>query len=498
MVGEVAIALGVLDNLLEGCQVIDTDYRYAYVNEAAVAHGRATRDQLLGNKMTECYPGIETTEMFQTLQLCMEQRSSHTLENEFTFPDGSVGWFELRFQPVPAGVAILSVEITERKRTERALIAAQRLEAVGQLAGGIAHDFNNLLSVILLYSDFAANQLPKDHPVRADIEQVQKAGLSAGALTRQLLAFSRKQIMEPQITSVNDVVRGIETMVRRLLSESIDIVVDLADDLSNTLVDPGQLEQVLMNLVVNARDAMPDGGVLTIETAHAELDSQYVETHLFDVKPGRYVRLSVSDTGQGMPADTRNRIFEPFFSTKEAGKGTGLGLAMVYGIVKQSDGNIWVYSEPGRGTIFKIYFPCVDGAPAQKIVRNTEVPRGDELVLVVEDDAGVRAATRRILEAAGYRVITAPNGEEALRMSRDLRVDLLLSDVVLPVMSGRKLARRLRERFGSMKILFTSGYSEQTVVREELLDGGVRFLSKPFTSLELTTRVRATLDGTEG
>lgn len=508
-VGEVAIALGVLDNLLEGCQVIDRELRYVYVNDALVRQSKRTREELIGHTMTECYPGIDATPMYATLLRCMTERASATLENEFTFPDGTTGWFELRMEPVPAGVAILSVDITERKRaqlaleqtlvelttTQQQLVAAQRLEAVGQLAGGIAHDFNNLLSIVLMYSGFALKELPEGSPLADDVDQVRKAGERAAALVRQLLAFSRKQIMEPEVICVNDVVGGIESMIRRLLGDHIEVVIDLSDTLRNTLLDPAQLEQVIMNLVVNARDAMPGGGVLTIETDVVELDAGYVDrSHLFEVMPGPYVRLSVSDTGEGMDADTRNRIFEPFFTTKEVGKGTGLGLAMVYGIVKQSRGNVWVYSEPGRGTAFKIYFPCVDAPRKERTARATEGSRGNELILIVEDDEDVRIGAARILRDAGYRVVTATNGEEALAVWNAQPVALLLSDLMMPKMSGRELAGRLQKELPSMKVLFTSGYSDQTVLLHEALDEGTRFLSKPFTSAELTRNVRAALD----
>lgn len=510
MVGEVAVAVGVLDNLLEGCQVIDRDYRYVYVNESLVRQAKRTRDELIGRTMAECYPGIDETPMFAMLVRCMTDRASDMLENEFTFPDGSTGWFELRFEPVPAGIAILSVDITEQKRAQRALeetvreltetqqqlIAAQRLEAIGQLAGGIAHDFNNLLSIVLMYSGFALKQLDDGSAMHEDIDQVRKAGERAAALVRQLLAFSRKQIMEPEVVCVNDVVRGIETMIRRLLGESIEVVVALADTLDNALLDPAQLEQVVMNLVVNARDAMPAGGVLTIETEVVELDSTYVDkSHLFEVKPGPYVRLSVSDTGEGMDADTCNRIFEPFFTTKGASKGTGLGLAMVYGIVKQSRGNVWVYSEPGRGTVFKVYFPCVDAPRTERgAAREVEGVGGDELVLLVEDDAEVRTGAARILRDAGYRVLTAANGEEALEVSRGRAIDLLVSDLVMPLMSGRELAERLTADLPTLKIVFTSGYSDHTVVHHEALQPGTRFLGKPFTGAELSRSVREALD----
>jgi len=540
----------VLDSLLEGCQVIDPEYRYLYVNDALVRQARRPREGLVGLTMMECYPGIDATPMFDVLRRCAAERSASILENEFTFPDGSRGWFELRFEPVPEGIAILSVDVTERKRAELALrrtlralttlsrcnqaliravdeqrfmddvcqeiveaggyraawidlsvppgssrtqrtasagvgdgspnlaearslpleialrgtslgtltictdeadafdpkeralleeisldlghgletlrarqahagtlaqlVAAQRLEAVGRLAGGVAHDFNNLLSVILTYSGLVIDQLHAADPIRGEIEQIHAAGQRAAALTRQLLAFSRKQILEPRITNLNSVIAGIENMLRRLVGEDVNIEVHSAHDLGNALADPGQLEQVIMNLAVNARDAMPGGGKLTIETANVDLDAEYAEAHI-SAKPGRYVRLSVADTGSGMTDEIKHRIFEPFFTTKEAGKGTGLGLSMVYGIIKQSGGNIWVYSEPGRGTTFKIYLPLVDAPVSrQRSVQPHAASGNNELILLVEDEPAVRRAAQRILEKAGYRVLAAGDANEAL------------------------------------------------------------------------------------
>ena len=380
--------------------------------------------------------------------------------------------------------------------TEGQLIAAQRLEAVGRLAGGIAHDFNNLLSVILSYAGFAMEMLHPADPVREDIEQVREAGTRASTLTKQLLAFSRKQLMDPRVTSINDVVSGIEAMLRRLLGEDIEINVHAAQDLGNVVADPGQLEQVLMNLAVNARDAMPSGGKLTIETQNVELDEEYSAGHL-SVSPGPYILLSVTDTGMGMSAETRDRIFEPFFTTKES-HGTGLGLSMVYGIVKQSGGSIWVYSEEGHGTTFKIYLPRVNAPLATpKPSRNTTAtPRGSETVLLVEDEQLVRRAAERILRGAGYKVLAASNGGEALLLCEQSggKIELLVTDVVMPNMNGQELADRLRQLQPKLKVLFTSGYTANAIVHHGVAESGARFLSKPFSAAELTGKVREALD----
>ncbi|MBZ0272744.1 PAS domain-containing protein [bacterium] len=798
------LARGVLDNLLEGCQVISPDFRYLYVNPAVAAQGRTTVDALVGRTMMEMYPGIENTEMFSILRRCMETREPAYLENEFTFPDGATGWFELRFEAAPEGVVILSIDITERKRgeialrrTHRALTAlsecnqtlvratdeqsfmndlcrliidkggyrmawigminggedagtifpaaraghdagyidvvrrswgesasayppcarairenktviarfietepgyapwrdvalargyassialpvrvggetigvlciyaaeadafddhelelleelaldlgygiqtlrgrdaheraqaalsrsqvrfqelvndlddivysidtaghlqyaspaierifgypresvvgrhfaefvhpddlpglarhfeatlagavaahefrgidadgrirhlrskgkvrmngdrpagvngvvsditeqrvteeqlrlSQRLEAVGRLAGGIAHDFNNLLSVIVNYSVFAIEQLRAGDPVRADIEEILKSAERAAKLTTQLLAFSRKQVMAPEVLNLNTVVEGVEGMLRRILGEDIDIVARLAADLGNVEADPGQIEQVLMNLAVNSRDAMPAGGKLTIETANVEFDDSYADRHV-SVRPGSFVMLAVTDTGTGMDIETQSHIFEPFFTTKTDGKGTGLGLAMVYGIVKQSGGNIWVYSEPDCGATFKVYLPRVEKttSPVKRRLSQASVIPGTETVLVVEDEEGVRRLVERILSNAGYQVLSASNGGEALLLceKHGTPIDLLLTDVVMPRMSGRELETRLASIRPGLKALYMSGYTDGAIAHHESLEPGTHFIGKPFTAAALTRKLREVLD----
>lgn len=772
-----------LDGLLEGCQVIGSDYRYRYVNDSAAKHGRTTVDQLIGRTMMEAYPNIEKTPMFASFRRCMEERCSVKMQNEFTFPDQSKGWFELRFEPIPEGVFILSIDITdlkeaesevrrsndrlrrltrfvqdlsgarslpavtevvreaaralagsdgatfvlrdgdlchyvdedaieplwkgkkfpiaacisgwammhrqavviediyaddriphdvyrttfvkslvmlpvrhenpigaigvywathyrateedvrilqaladsvsvamenlriyreleeekarmralhnhlpnpsfvwqrhgkgfvlvdaneaaktlmqwsaenffgntprdltacfpnleedaahcfeqrhslrrevlcalpgeraqrnmvltygfvpddmvilhaeditEQRETENRLRLSQRLEAVGRLAGGVAHDFNNLLTVILGYLDFAIRELPASASIRADLLEAQQAGERAENLTRQLLAFSRKQVLAPTVLNLNKIVMDISGLLRRLLGEDVQIATQLAADLGSVRVDSGQVEQVIMNLVVNARDAMPQGGKLTIETSNVTLDDSYASQHI-SVSPGQYVLLAITDTGCGMDEATQDRIFEPFFTTKEKGKGTGLGLATVYGIVKQSGGSIWVYSEPGHGTSFKIYFPRVD-APAIELRRPAPpkvMASGQETLLLVEDDGLVRRLTERILKQAGYHVLVAANGSEALRLGEAQgKIDLLLTDVVMPQMSGPQIAERLVERYPEVKVLYTSGYTDETIVRHGVLEQGVHFVGKPFSASELTKKIRAVLDG---
>ncbi len=391
----------------------------------------------------------------------------------------------------------MGLNITERKQLEEQLRQSQKLEAIGQLAGGVAHDFNNLLTAINGYSALALQRIGENHPLTGYLEEIKKAGDRAANLTRQLLAFGRKQILQPVKINLNDLVTDMNKMLRRLIGEDIDLTAKLDPALKRIMADPGQIEQVLVNLVVNARDAMPQGGNLTITTTGVELDKGYASEHV-GVSPGNYVMLAVSDTGTGMNADTQARIFDPFFTTKEQGRGTGLGLSTVYGIVKQSGGNIWVYSEPGHGTTFKVYLPQLAAAPqkTEVAVVETSVPRGSETILLVEDEDVVRGLARQILESAGYHVLEASRGEEAIRLGIEhpQEIHLLLSDVVMPGASGKEVADRLLARRPEMKVLFMSGYTDETIVHHGVLDSGVKFIQKPFSFAALCRKVRGVLD----
>jgi PAS domain S-box-containing protein len=392
------------------------------------------------------------------------------------------------------GIAFVS-DISQRKLLEEQLMHAQKMEAIGRLAGGVAHDFNNMLTVISGYNRMILDELSPLDPLRGYAEEVLKAADRAGALTNQLLAFSRRQIMQPRVISVNEVVNQTEKMLRRLIGEDIQLVYALSEHTGNVKADPGHVEQAIVNLAVNARDAMPLGGRLTIETANAVLDETYTRTHM-GVQPGEFVMIAVSDTGVGMDAETRRRIFEPFFTTKERGKGTGLGLATVYGIVKQTGGDIWVYSEPGQGTTFKLYFPRVVEAPSETTATEAEHPKGEsETILVVEDERAVRDLTVRMLQKLGYKILAAGSGEEAIEMSTAYAgpIALLLTDMVMPNMSGRQLADILVKSRPDMKVLHLSGYTENTVVHHGAVDSGVEFLPKPFSREVLARKLREVL-----
>jgi two-component system cell cycle sensor histidine kinase/response regulator CckA len=380
---------------------------------------------------------------------------------------------------------------------EEKLRQSQKLEAIGQLAGGVAHDFNNLITAILGYSNFVIETLEDQDPRRADLEEVVRAGQRAAALTRQLLAFSRKQVLKPVPVNINALVTGMHQMLGRLIGEHIDLVTVLAPDLNVVLADPGQLEQVLMNLLVNARDAMPSGGRVAVETANVELDDLYTMQHA-SVRPGSFVMLAVSDRGVGMSKETQRHLFEPFFTTKDAGKGTGLGLATVHGIVQQSNGHIWVYSELGSGTTFKVYLPRSRSADkADERVEDDQAKAiGTETVLIVEDEAAVRFLTRLILEKAGYRVFEAADPQQAedlFERNVDL-FDLVVSDVVMPGLSGPLLFERFARRRPDLKVLFMSGYTDAGISSQGLMEPGVEYLQKPFTAGALQRRVRDVLD----
>jgi len=395
------------------------------------------------------------------------------------------------------GVIGVALDITDRKHLADQLRQSQKMQAVGELAGGVAHDFNNLLMVVKGHAQLLLDRLPDGSALRQSVQQVEKAADRAASLTRQLLAFSRKQVLQPRVLDMNDVVAGMIKMFSRVIGENIEMAFLPGANLGRTKADPGQIEQVLLNLVVNARDAMPKGGRLTIETSNVHLDRSYAGTHA-SIEPGPYVMLTVTDTGCGMDAETQSRIFEPFFTTKGPGKGTGLGLATVYGVVKQSGGYIWVYSEVGHGSTFKVYLPQVTAEvdkPAEKETAGLSL--GTETILFVEDEQSVRELVCDYLNSAGYRVLEAGDGVQALEVAaaHTGAIHMLVTDVVMPRMSGRDLATQLTSERPGLKVLFISGYTDDTIVRHGVLDGGVAFLQKPFSLKSLAEKIREVLAG---
>lgn len=419
-----------------------------------------------------------------------------------------ISWKDRRFEShlqalrdtdgVIQGVIGVALDITERERLTDQLRQSQKMQAVGELAGGVAHDFNNLLMVVKGHSQLLLDRLPDSSPLRPGAQEIEKAADRAASLTRQLLAFSRKQVLQPRVLDMNEVVNGMIRMFSRVIGENIDMAFVPAADLARVKADPGQIEQVLLNLVVNGRDAMPTGGRLTLETSNVELDRSYAVSHA-SVEPGAYVMLSVTDTGCGMSEETQSRIFEPFFTTKGPGKGTGLGLATVYGVVKQSGGYIYVYSEVGRGTTFKIYLPRViaelDKPGGEAIASGRG--RGSETILFVEDEQSVRELVRQYLTSTGYSVLEAPDGARALKIAEGHPdpIHILITDVVMPHLSGPDLAAQLGASRPDLKVLFISGYTDDTVFRHGVLEGGVAFLQKPFNLKALASKIREVLDG---
>jgi len=483
----------------------DSTLAFLAVNEAAVGHYGYSRQEFMAMKTSDLRPPGEAA-AFDEL---VASRGWEPDRQAFRSPriwkhrrrDGKLIDIETARSPIELGGRRAWLEIvtdvSEKKQFEARFLQVQKLESVGRLAGGIAHDFNNLLAVILGYSELLAGRLQDPADLR-DLDEIRKAGERAAALTRQLLAFSRHQVLQPRVVDLNAVVVDVEAMLRRLIGEGIELVTAFRADAGQALVDPGQVEQVIVNLAVNARDAMPEGGKLVLETAPVEIDATYAEGHP-DAHLGPHVMIAFSDTGYGMDAETRLHIFEPFFTTKEQGKGTGLGLSTVYGIVQQSGGHIDVYSEPGRGTTFKVYFPRVDRAaesPAKRSTAPRARPGGSETVLLVEDETALRPLIRAALEGGGYQVFDAASAEAALSLADALGapIHLLLTDLVMPGFSGPELASRLAAIRPEVRVLFMSAYSGNLVGLRNLLPPGAEFLGKPFTLNGLLEKVREVLD----
>jgi PAS domain S-box-containing protein len=435
----------------------------------------------------------------------------HRLELRWKKKDGKPIWLELDTRTVRNADGSTRYfegfvhDITDRRKSEEEkrrlqeqLVQSQKMEAVGQLAGGIAHDFNNLLTAITGYSELLLGELPPEDLRRSHAEEIRKAGERAASLTQQLLAFSRRQVLEPKILDVNTVVSDIERMLRRLIGEHIELKTRKEPDLWRVRADPGQIEQAILNLVINARDAMPRGGTLAIDTVNQTIDESFASAHV-PTLPGDYVVVAVSDTGIGIPDEVKARLFEPFFTTKERGKGTGLGLSTTYGIIKQSGGYLWCESEVGRGTTFRVFLPRVDEPVTQPEARAIQPPihPGDETVLLVEDEPEVRSLVQRILKTQGYTVVTAANPDEALAVAREFKgtIQVMVTDVVMPGMSGLQLAERLLPTRPNMRVLFVSGYTHESIGHQGVLDPGTAFLQKPFTPNALARKVREVLEG---
>ena len=456
----------------------------------------------------------ETIEILLPERLCDSHRAHHSgfiknlqarpmgvgMELSARRKDGTEFPVEIGLGPMVTkeGVRVSTtiVDITERKQIEEQLRLSRRMEAIGKLAGGVAHDFNNLLGVILGSADAVLEKLPPEHPARRKLEVITQAGCSAADLTRQLLAFARQQMLQPRVINLKELIERTEVLLRRLIGENIQFAISLEPTLGQVKADPGQIEQVLINLAVNARDAMPQGGHLRIEARNVQLDESYKQTHS-PVNPGPYVMITVEDSGCGMNRETQARIFDPFFTTKELGKGTGLGLATVYGIVKQSEGYIWVYSEPSKGTIFKVYLRRADESaqPTKPDALDTTLLRGCETILLVEDSESLRDMVREYLKSMGYTVLEAASGQDALQQAKgfDATIHLLLTDVVMPEMGGPELAGQLGTLRPGIKVIFTSGYSEAAIARQDVLDPAVAFIQKPYRPKALARKIREVL-----
>jgi PAS domain S-box-containing protein len=485
----------IIESTNEGVWVLDAEARTSFVNARTASMLGRDVSEILDKPLLDFLHDPSGAPLAVSLA---ERRACVQLETKLERADGSTTCVSLDSTPIfdvdgrYEGALVMATDITHRKQLEDQLRHVQKMEAVGSLAGGVAHDFNNILSIVLSCSSLLLDKLPAGDPNRADLEEIREAGERAAELTRQLLAFSRRQVLQPRILDLNQVLDALRSMLRRLVPAHIEFSLPTSHALGKVRADRSQMEQVIMNLVVNARDAIAETGEITITTSDMQLDAHYASTHV-GVTPGSYVMLAVTDTGIGMDAATRGRIFEPFFTTKEQGKGTGLGLATVFGIVQQSGGHIWVHSDLGKGTTFEIYLPRSDAALdlPSSIPAAPATVHGSETILLVEDDAGVRSVARGILLGHGYHVLEAQNGCEALLVSENqpAHIQLLITDVIMPHMGGRELAERLAPLRPGMKVLFVSGYTEDTNILH-----GTAFLQKPITPDMFLRKVREVLD----
>jgi two-component system, cell cycle sensor histidine kinase and response regulator CckA len=490
-------------NAVHGILHTMRDGTIAEANPALAAMlGLASESDLLNRNILEFYQ--DPADRDRALAGLQESGRIAPVEVRWKRCDGSVFWVRLSGRALEqddgsvAGFEVLAEDVTEHRTLEGQFRQAQKMEALGRLAGGVAHDFNNLLTAMIGYAEILRDELDRDDPRRAQVEEICRAAERGSTLTRQLLTFSRKPVGTPQTLDLNAVVRGFERMLRRLIGEHIELATTTGEGLGFVRANPGQIEQVLMNLAINGRDAMPAGGRLTIETADVDLSPAYSRSHA-SVEPGPYVMLAVSDTGCGMSAEVKARLFEPFFTTKESGKGSGLGLATVYGIVRQSGGHVFVYSEPDKGSTFKIYLPRVeqDRAAGREAAASRPISQGTETILLVEDDATVRTLARDLLQGHGYRVLLANHGREGFAVANacDGPIHLVVTDVVMPEMSGPDMVRHLWWTRPKLRVLYMSGYTDQTAMQMGLQEPWTSFLQKPFTPEGLASAVRRALDG---
>ncbi len=486
-----------------GVLMLDSKFRVVYVNPWFEKLSGYPREEITGKRLAFLSSGYHSPEFFKTYWETVAQGQVWHGEIRNKRKNGELYWVAVTTLPLKngdnevTGYIEYEFDITERKKLEEQFVQAQKLETVGRLAGGVAHDFNNMLTVINGYAEVALAGLKPEDKYYNYFKQIQDAGRRSENIARQLLAFSRKQILKPEILDINEVIDGLQKILFKLLGEDIKLIVNPDYNPGLVKVDVGQLEQVLMNLCINARDAMPAGGTLTLETKNVYLDDEYVKMHQ-GAKPGKYVLLAVTDTGIGMDRETLGKIFEPFFTTKPMGLGTGLGLSTVYGIVKQSGGNIWVYSEPDKGTTFKVYLPqmeILEDSEDPEFINDNRLLKGTEKILVVEDDVFVREITTEGLKDYGYTVFSASGGEEASGIAGKYRdIDLIISDVVMPGMDGRQVIAVLLEYCPNAGVLYMSGYTSNVIAHHNILDRGVNFIEKPFTPRMLALRVREILD----
>jgi PAS domain S-box-containing protein len=500
-----AIFKAIFERVAAGIALVDTSGKLLESNSALEKMLGYGKEELRDRSFDDFFHPEDAVADLPSREELVSGTQKHTqIEKRFVRKDGSFVWGLVNVSLLrgekedPEFIIFIIEDITKRKHLENQFFQSQKMETIGKLAGGVAHDFNNLLTVLSGYTQLCLLGVEEGHPLKANLEEIRKATEKASALTHQLLAFSRRQIMDMKVLDLNGVLKDLDKMLRRIIGEDVELKILPARDLGRVRTDLGQIEQVILNLVVNARDAMPKGGTLLLETANVVLDEEYVRFHV-GVRPGRYVMLAVTDTGSGMTAEVREHIFEPFFTTKEKGKGTGLGLSTVYGIVKQSGGTVWVYSEINRGTTFKIYLPRIEEEIDSLLSSETKesAPKGTETVLLVEDDTSVRELAARILRDQGYTVLEAVHGDEAIDTGRDpahKRIDLLLTDVVMPRLGGRELVNRFRNLHPEARVLFTSGYSDLTMTHQALITPGDPFLQKPFSPMTLAKKVREVLD----